>query len=256
MQKNYVDLFKEHLIPYAKTATTFSTMLDRVYKKTPPFKDGDSDNGFKDSLMWLSILDYFKNNGENDVLFLTNDKGFLKQKEILTAEFKNFTGKSIQIENNDYYQTIGATPKEEKVKALNFDHKDLRERIAKIVNAICWTKEYDSDWGEYDVKTFVVRKKVDAQYIKTIFYNLNAFIKKHILTTSVRASSFLELDNRIEEDDHLIMLTHIEELNEIHKTILHDFPDYEEAFYIAVASIINGNYEYRKNYFNDGDLPF
>jgi hypothetical protein len=256
MQKNYEDLFKEHLIPYTKSAKTFETILDRAYKKVAPFKEEGSDNGFKDSLMWLSILEYFKDNGEKEVLFLTDDKGFLKQKDKLIREFSNYTGKSIQIESNEYYKIMGQPLKEEKTEKNKIDYKEVRERIEKVVYNICWTKAYDSDWGEYDIKTFVVRKKVDSQYIKRIFAQLKDFVKKHIFTTKVKASDFLELDNRIEEDNHSIMMKYVDELNELHDMIMKDFPDYEEQFYIAVAEIINENYEYKKNYINDNDLPF
>lgn len=256
MQKNYVELFKQCLIPYAKNSKTFETILDRAYKKIPPFKEGESDNGFKDSLMWLSIMNYFKDKGEKHILFLTDDKGFLKQKEKLMEEFKIFTGKSIQIENNEYYKAMGQPQKEEKVEKIKFNHKEIRDKITKAVNNVCWTKAYDNDWGEYDVKTFVVRKKVDVQYVKMVFSQLKHFVEKHIFTTKVVASDFLEFDNRIEEDKYPIMMNNIEELVETYEMIMRDLPDYEEHFYIAVAEIINDNYQYRKNYINDNDLPF
>lgn len=256
MQKNYDNLFKNCVIPYAKSAKTFETILDRAYKKVPPFKEGESDNGFKDSLMWVSIMDYFKEKGPKSVLFLTDDKGFLKQKEKLVEEFNNFTSKSIQIENNEYYKLMGQTAKEEKKEKIKLDYKEIREKIDKVLYNICWTTAYDNDWGEYNVRTFVVRKKVDCQYVKIILSQLKDFVDKHIFTTKVRASDFLELDNRVEEDNYPIMMNYVEEFKELYEMIMKDFSDYEEQFYIAVAKIINDNYEYKKNYIDYNNLPF
>ena len=84
-QKGYVDLLGENIIPYNQNESLFQQVLDRVYKKTPPFLSADiaSDKGFKDTLIWLSLLDYFKTNGEVEVVFVTNDKGFLNNAEAL-----------------------------------------------------------------------------------------------------------------------------------------------------------------------------
>ncbi len=256
MQKNYSELFKDRMIPYNKDSKTFETILDRAYKKVPPFKESESDNGFKDSLMWLSIMNFFKGNGENEILFLTGDKGFLKQKDKLIIEFNSYTGKTIQIEDNDYYKTIGKPQKEEKVEKTNFNHKEIREKISKVLYDICWTTDFDPDWGEYNVKTFVVRKKVDAEYVKIVFSNLKEFVDKHIFSEKVKAYDFLEIDNRIEECKYSIMMNYVEELEKLYEMIINDYADYEEQFYTAVAEIINDNYEYRKNYINNEDLPF
>ncbi len=71
VQANYDKLFSSQIIPYPKTAEFFSEVLNRAYEKQPPFSNADnaSDKGFKDSLIWLSMLSFFKENGENTVLF-------------------------------------------------------------------------------------------------------------------------------------------------------------------------------------------
>ena len=77
-QKYYRDLFGENIIPLNTNNDTLSILMDRVYKKIPPFSTAEnaSDKGFKDTLIWLSLLKYFKENGNSNVFLITSDKGF------------------------------------------------------------------------------------------------------------------------------------------------------------------------------------
>lgn len=62
MQKKYEKWFGTRIIPFSKDAGTFQAVLDRAYQKLPPFLDerGASDKGFKDALLWISLLDYLE----------------------------------------------------------------------------------------------------------------------------------------------------------------------------------------------------
>ena len=76
IQAKYEEYFGENIIPFKKDGETLSAIIDRANKRLPPFsaaKDA-SDKGFKDCLLWLSILDYYKNCGEDTVVFVTDDK--------------------------------------------------------------------------------------------------------------------------------------------------------------------------------------
>lgn len=75
----------------------FIKIVDRAFNKEPPFegKVGESDKGFKDVLIWESILEYKSNNLNTDIIFYTNDKGF---KVDLEKEFEEqFNGNKINI---------------------------------------------------------------------------------------------------------------------------------------------------------------
>jgi hypothetical protein len=108
IQANYDRLFGTHIIPFPETSELFSEVLDRAFKKIPPFSsvDNASDKGFKDSLIWLSILSYFKESGENTVIFVSNDNGFKVNTNMLCKEFKEVTGKMLEIKDNSYYKSI------------------------------------------------------------------------------------------------------------------------------------------------------
>ena len=86
MQKKYEALFGSNIIPFDRSEKNFSRILQRAYMKTPPFITSGTDKGFKDSLMWLSIIDFFSTKGETEVVFVSNDNGFKENFEVLCDE--------------------------------------------------------------------------------------------------------------------------------------------------------------------------
>lgn len=65
----------------------FKGIVRRAFDKAPPFggKEKNSDKGFKDVLLWESILEFVLLHPHADILFYTKDNGF---KEILINEFR------------------------------------------------------------------------------------------------------------------------------------------------------------------------
>jgi len=176
MQKGYDDLFADKIIPFPKDAQTFKAIWDRVHKKLPPFRaiHGSGDKGFKDALLWITMLRFFKANGEREVVFLTDDKGFLDNVAMLEKEFNDLTGKRIEIKNTQYYESLAEGLKEdtetvldnsmESAKMVNETRplptgKELGEIRGKIKNAIgsiCRTILYDGLY-DYEAKNFILR---------------------------------------------------------------------------------------------------
>lgn len=64
----------------------FKGIVQRAFDKAPPFggKEKNSDKGFKDVLIWESILELTISHKNANILFYTKDNGF---KEVLTEEF-------------------------------------------------------------------------------------------------------------------------------------------------------------------------
>lgn len=56
----------------------FESIVKRAFEKRPPFEgnDGTSDKGFKDALLWESILEYNTVNKDLNILLYSNDKLF------------------------------------------------------------------------------------------------------------------------------------------------------------------------------------
>lgn len=73
-------------------SSIFNKIVNKAINKKPPFEGNEkqSDKGFKDVLIWESILNYAQNN-PGDYYFYTRDKGF---DETLSDEFNNLTTNS------------------------------------------------------------------------------------------------------------------------------------------------------------------
>lgn len=61
--------------------------MERAFSKLPPFggKEKNSDKGFKDVLIWESILEFTAQHENANIIFYTKDKGY---KDVLVDEFE------------------------------------------------------------------------------------------------------------------------------------------------------------------------
>ena len=259
MERSYTDLFGEHIIPFSQDSTTFSKILDRVYKKLPPFlaADGASDKGFKDSLIWLSLLDFFQTSGENEVFFVTNDSGFKKSADILCKEFTEYTGKNIVFKDNSYYRSRFEVKISEVVSNPPLpDVNQLREKVSDVIYSLCGIDSIDF-WGNPDWdRTFTLNERVDDSYMEIIFDHLKQDIRDHIFEVSVPADKILDLDGRV-TNGVSIPTTALENALSLYEEIQKKLPEYLPQFYNATTLIINRNYiETQVIQEDDDQLPF
>lgn len=84
---NILDICKE---------SKFSNIVNRALEKKAPFRgtSGNSDKGFKDALIWESLLEFGESNKAN-YIYITKDKDFLKRQNELRMEFSEVTKKEI-----------------------------------------------------------------------------------------------------------------------------------------------------------------
>ena len=262
MQAKYEEYFGDKIMPLKKDGETLSTVIDRANKRIPPFSSAKdaSDKGFKDCLLWISLLNYFKNNGEKEVVFVTDDGGFKNNTDFLCEEFGRITGKSIVIKPNLYYNELleveKAEPIVEKSEPLP-DFSKIREDVEEVIDALRWDVSEDYYGNENWYNTFVLQKETDAGYMKVVFDDLKSTIKEHIFEQSIPASSVLDLDGRLVEDTGIPMKK-VEAALRLYEDILNRYPDYMEQFYTACAAIINRSYQAQPITFEnlDEDLPF
>lgn len=71
----------------------FRSIIDRAFSKRPPFegKDKKSDKGFKDALLWESILEFALNQPKSKIIYYSKDNAF---GEFLFREFSEVVDKS------------------------------------------------------------------------------------------------------------------------------------------------------------------
>ena len=257
--KAYYFMAGDNVIPYDKDEQTFSVVLDRALKKIPPFPLNDkSDNGFKDTVLWLSLINYFKNNGEDEVVFVSEDKAFGKNQDSLMDEFKRETSKSIKIVPNSFYSDLFKQEDKRTVdeKCVELpDVSQLRDRINDVIYDLCGFEVVDS-WGiEYWERRFSISRAVDGAYMKVVFSSLYNDIKEHIFDKSVSPEKIFDLDDRFFNVSNSIPMSKIESAFRLHEEIKKEYPDYLEQFYITAACIFNSNYIEPKADCNE-DLPF
>lgn len=264
IQSNYEKLFGNKIIPLPKDEDTFTEVLDRAYRKVAPFSSADnaSDKGFKDSLIWISLLRYFKNNGEENIIFVTSDNGFKNNIDALTKEFCEITGKTIEIQDNSYYKQLLEVeqPHQEatSVSEILPDVTQIRERIQTSLDSIC-AVEVEGAWGEPEWwPTFTLWKAVDGDYMQAVFDALRHNISEHLFDKSVPASEVLSLDSRLTDGNANIPMAALEDCLILHNEIKKYYPDYMEQFYSTSAKIINQNYKGEPVEIDeeDGELPF
>ncbi|MBR6050575.1 MAG: DUF4935 domain-containing protein [Clostridia bacterium] len=187
IQEKYKSLFHDRIIPFENDGTVFRAVIDRANQKLPPFYDAKdaSDKGFKDCLLWLSIIDYFKSNGENEVVFVTDDKSaFRNRSGFLCEEFKDLTKKTIEFKPNSFYREYIASQDISSEKTINANIPEnldlIREDIDNAIRKLCIVESEDY-YGDIQCDhTFKTSVKIDKDYVKTAFEKLRETINQHI----------------------------------------------------------------------------
>lgn len=259
--KAYKKIFANNIIPYDKDAIMFSKVLDRAYKKTPPFPLNEkSDHGFKDTVLWLSLIKYFKDNGEKEIIFVTEDKGFGKHQDKLIEEFEKETNKSIKIMPNSYYEELLEAEKNEpiakKPKTLP-DFSSLRDRIQKTIYDLCFIDTYDYWGNEIEESIFLISKKVDMFVVDLFFFSLEKILNDHILEKTVLTEDVFAVLDGLSPVMYDVSIDTLERALRLYEDIKEQYPEYINQFYTAVINMFNRNYVEPKDNENiDDGLPF
>ena len=262
IQTNYERVFGSNIIPFSKDEEAFSEILERAYQKQAPFLSDPkaSDKGFKDALIWLSLLNFFKHNGSSYVVFISDDNGFKNNAKVLSEEFFEATGKTIEIKDNSYYrQLTEAKPEIKEPQILEFipDIDQLREEIHSVIGNLCSASVenyYGDSWEEF---TFTISEKFDASYIESVFKNIKNVISTHIFDQGVSASEVFVGNDQIANGKVDIPISALESAMRLYDKFCQKYPDYMQQFYFTTANILNLNYrEASVEIDGDEELPF
>jgi ribosome-associated protein YbcJ (S4-like RNA binding protein) len=245
IRMNYQEFFVDNIIKFSANENSLNLIMDRVLKKIPPFSTAEnaSDKGFKDTLIWLSLLEFFKEKGGDNVIFVTDDKVFRNNSDELCKEFAIYTGKKIEIKENNFFET--STEENEKTKAdISKPLPDvtlLRKNIQDKISALCYGY-YDSDNYGNPIWRFIfeLRIKVTPDDMKIVFGNLRKVIEANLFESSISAETAFSI-NGIEN----IFPVPIEELQNalsLYVDICNECKEYLPQFYSTAANIFNKNY--------------
>ncbi|NJD01219.1 MAG: hypothetical protein FIA99_01155 [Ruminiclostridium sp.] len=261
--KGYEEQFNDKIISFNSSKNVLKDVMDRVYKKIPPFLNTDnaSDKGFKDTLLWMSMMDYFKVINENvNVIFISNDKGFMNYVETLQMEFLTITGKKIDIRNNNYYKDLlGETIEVAKVEEIYVkelsasDKSELRDRISTTIYNLCNVLQHEEYGEEYWRAAFETNTYFDNKNLLNAFEHMGNVLTDHTLESTIRASVIWGSDFRIKDYD-IIPIECMEAAIDLYKTIKFKYNEYMTPFLNAACEIINRNY--KELVVSNDDLPF
>lgn len=150
----------------------FDNILERCLSKNPPFK-GDSDKGFKDSLLFLSLLHYAKDFQDTKFVLFSKDSGFSdeKQRTKLEKEFSE-TGNSLEIRDD-----VDVEGYLKNLFGVDFEFQDFisEDLIPSIEEEISNYKKIRLDRNEYDVNSITIdtsstyQQEISKERIKIVF---------------------------------------------------------------------------------------
>lgn len=261
IQRNYENLFQNKIIPFSKSKETFSKIIDRVYKKEPPFIKGSSDKGFKDTILWLSLIEYFSKNSDfQSVLFVSNDHGFTENAEILKKEFNLKTPLTIEIKNNDFLNKFVQEEKEDNVINSNGitnikseELNELRQDVQRILSRICTRTSfnpYEDGYRTYPL--FKISSYLEVTQIEDMLNNLQNILFNDLFATQFLFSSLFS-GIYVFKDEYYIPRDDIESLKKLYDKIRSNYKQVLPQFYKVVTELINRNYD--SNDFPE-DIPF
>lgn len=294
--RNYIiDLFKGKIIPYK--SIELRDVYKRAMRKKAPFNNNSrkekknqhqktSDSGFKDTLIWLSILNY-NYDDYSEVIFISNDNDFQHNREKLIKEFFKKHNKPLEMHRNfpDINEDTGKENKDNtKEKETNNNRKieenssetlknyrkvnSYRTDLNKILNEILM-KTRPHELGSYSELRFDTNQSININEYNSFKQHIEEVINKNIMMTEIRPKFFLKPylnEENIREHfkiniqsliNLLILMTEFEKA----------LPDYTDAILSSINSEINetANINYEQGFITDysnnitvdsEDLPF
>lgn len=149
LMREYIEFYNINVVEIK--SISLQNLLNRAINKNKPFigEKGNSDKGFKDAVLWESIIEYAKKTeNKRFILFTKNVQDFPKE---LEDEFKSFTNKKIEIVNElSIVQERILLEQSRNIKdilTLNW----LKEKEQILIDEINDYLEKCADWKDYQM---------------------------------------------------------------------------------------------------------
>ncbi|MBD5554672.1 MAG: DUF4935 domain-containing protein [Roseburia sp.] len=165
---------------------SFKRILDKAIKKKPPFEgiEKKSDKGFKDAVIWHSLIEYSVQYG-GIYIFYTNDNIFLNNKEYLSKDFEETEYRKVK-----FFQTIDEIRTYIlKELDLNFILDEYFERLQEIKLLKCLDKFLNEIESFPDL--FIVDEK--TYFLRMVNYDL----KNIRMPSMIENESLIHIDAEI-----------------------------------------------------------
>ena len=183
----------------------YNKLINRAYEKRPPFegKDKSSDKGFKDALLWESILEYKTNNPDTNIILYTNDHMF--NDEIKKEYNELFPGQEIIIVGSDTENVLNEKLDQiAKEKDVTYpipkypeEYPKLKEYLysENIYNDIQeFSKEIIGDTKYLHLGNFKIKEIYNIEYTRVdeVFLEYEVIIKAEVTINTDSVSSFAD----------------------------------------------------------------
>lgn len=156
--------FPTEIIPYPGGECLHS-IINRSIDKRPPFEgqDRQSDKGFKDVILWESILDYKRRNPDSQIILFSGD-GRLTDSTLVTEFEKEFHSKIVLIQrknDNDnrplFEEVSRIIPRVMSQKVSPSLSEILKDRVLSVINESNLRIIFIDNQFEIDSKNFVCK---------------------------------------------------------------------------------------------------
>lgn len=247
-------IFEKNIIPLNADNYKIKTIFDRASIRRAPFsnKENSSDKGFKDTLLWLSIIDYYRGKKDTKVNLITNDNIFHACLSELKEEFKKETNLEIEIKNGSSITITKIDNSIEKeIISLNENNIDLKV-LDDIINDFLYSEELDR-FGNLEVKrNFIIHKHMENDDVSNFLEYLNVMLMtKYLLfrtinlfniftNIGIKSTILIEVDSR-----------RCQELITIYEKVKLENNVYYESFIELLKEKFNTLFDFDPN-----DLPF
>ena len=156
--------FPTEIIPYP-SGECLSSIINRSIDKRPPFEgqDRQSDKGFKDVIIWESILDYKRRNPDSYIILFSGD-GRLTD-EALATEYENEFHSKIELirrendnDNRPLYDAVSRLiPRIMPQKETRSLSETLKDRVLSVINESNLRYIFIDNQFAVDSKSFVCK---------------------------------------------------------------------------------------------------
>ena len=184
-------IFGKNIIPAYVNGLKVQNLLNRANDKVAPFNiESKSDKGFKDTILWLSIIEYYKSKTDIEIKLVTNDGVFKKQEKDLHDEFYKETSLEIEVINGS---NIPVSKKDNFTESISKDQPVLEidlDEIENVIEDFRYTSDIDTFGNTYMNRNFKVHKLMDYDDTKNFLENLKILMStKYALFKRVNLSS-------------------------------------------------------------------
>lgn len=259
----------------------FDEAISRCCFKVAPFikSENSSDKGFKDTIIWLSILNDEMLKKYDNIVFFTKDKAaFENNKEDLRNEFYEQNKKQITIIQNsgellNYFKVEEQSIQEEIIheeeNSIDFcydDFMDVREELDSIIDDLLYEKDFDNFGNVRFYDKFEIHNYLKEEDVLGFMILLEKFITDHIFYKEIEIGEiFIGLGISV-TNYYNVNLTTLVNLNNLFKRISFD-KALTNSFIARLKDVFNSKYKKKNNIEDDpfadfanvlpdDDLPF